>query len=166
LTTLFGNTAVPVTAPKPVKKNFWLPLLIVLFLLSYGMMTLLIIEQGATIESQRLLIQELFRDSTELSAVKNRQATAQADSTHPAQTQAQSAQASSTQVPLAKKTPSTQNPSTQVPLTQTPSAQAPATHAPQHRSQSKSAPAQKPLVEAPSRPASDLADERRALFTI
>src|SRR5215471_11850344 len=39
-------------------------------MISYALMTMLIVEQGQTIESQRALIRELFRDSTELSAVK------------------------------------------------------------------------------------------------
>ena len=58
------------TFPVAPKKHGWLPLLTVLFLISYGLMTMLIVEQGRTIESQRALIRELFRDSTELSAVK------------------------------------------------------------------------------------------------
>ena len=75
LTTIFGNfesieiKAVP-TTPTPKKKRGWLPLLTILFMISYGLMTMLIVEQGQTIESQRALIRELFRDSTELSGVK------------------------------------------------------------------------------------------------
>ena len=74
MTTLFGSIElkevveeVPAT---PRKKYSWLPILTVLFLISYGLMTMLIVEQGQTIESQRALIRELFRDSSELSAVK------------------------------------------------------------------------------------------------
>src|SRR6266478_8628476 len=74
LTTLFGTDAVPtvsvIQAPATPKKRGWLPVLTVLFLISYGLMTMLIVEQGQTIESQRALIRELFRDSTELSATK------------------------------------------------------------------------------------------------
>jgi hypothetical protein len=77
LTTLFGNAALPavasIDAPIAPKKRGWLPLLTVLFLISYGLMTMLIVEQGATIESQRILIRELFRDSTELSAMRKAQ---------------------------------------------------------------------------------------------
>ena len=62
--------AIPAAIPK--KKRGWLPLLTVLFLISYGLMTMLIVEQGQTIESQRALIRELFRDSTELSAAKGK----------------------------------------------------------------------------------------------
>jgi len=51
-----------------------LPVLTVLFLIAYGIMTMLIVEQGNTIESQRLLIKQLFHDSAELSAMKGREA--------------------------------------------------------------------------------------------
>ena len=49
-----------------------LPLLTVLFLISYGLMTLLIVEQGTTIQSQRTLIQQLIGDSSELTAMKGK----------------------------------------------------------------------------------------------
>jgi hypothetical protein len=154
LTTLFSNaaitTATPIDARPPRKKRGWLPLLTVLFCLSYGLMTMLIVEQGATIESQRALIRELFRDSSELSATKMK-----------AQ-QEKNAAAQHSQGPAAK----TQSPSTQIPSTQAPSTQAqnqaPSSQAaPQHP-----AAKMKPQVQMPSRPASDLADERRALITI
>ena len=52
LTTLFGNTAVmPMAVPK--KKRSLLPLLTVVFLASYGLMTMLIVEQGTTIQAQQ-----------------------------------------------------------------------------------------------------------------
>jgi hypothetical protein len=44
----------------------------VLFLISYGLMTLLIVEQGSTIQSQRTMIRQLLGDSTELAALKSR----------------------------------------------------------------------------------------------
>ncbi len=47
-----------------------LPVLVVLFVICYSMMTMLIVEQGRTIESQRSLIHQLFSDSTELSHLK------------------------------------------------------------------------------------------------
>src|SRR5581483_9551555 len=54
--------------PKP--KHTWLPILTVLFLLSYGLMTMLVVEQGHTIDAQRNLIRQLFSDSTELTSMK------------------------------------------------------------------------------------------------
>ena len=145
LTTLFSNSAIENVAAIQVsaqpKKRGWLPLLTVLFLISYGLMTMLIVEQGATIESQRALIRELFRDSTELSAMKMKQAAAQ----NPARNQAQN--------------PSSQNPSTQEPTKQAPSSQG----VQPGRAQNQ---LQKQQGEQPSKPASDLVDRRRALITI
>lgn len=49
-----------------------LPLLTVLFLISYGLLTLLVVEQNETIQVQRGLLRQLFGDSIELSAMKVR----------------------------------------------------------------------------------------------
>jgi hypothetical protein len=157
LTTLFGYTAVmPIAVAK--KKRTLLPLLTIVFLFSYGLMTMLIVEQGAVIQSQRNLIQVLMRDSTELWSMKGKTAVDQ----QTARAQGQSrAQAQSTQNPSAKA------PSTQTPLTQTPSTQVPTTQAvPQHRSQSHAGKIAKPQPQVPPMPASDLVDQRRTLRTI
>src|ERR1700681_4652736 len=107
---LFGNNAVSTvsmtdTSATP-KKHGWLPLLTVLFLISYGLMTMLIVEQGQTIESQRALIRELFHDSTELSAVRSKTQQDHAPSPS-AKTQSSAPQHPSTHLP------STQYPSPQ-----------------------------------------------------
>jgi hypothetical protein len=148
LTTLFGTieckevSEVPAT---PRKRFSWLPVLTVLFLISYGLMTMLIVEQGQTIESQRALIRELFRDSTELSAVKMK------------------AQVEHSQALL--QNPSSQNPSTQAPSIGNSMKQAPSSQAgPQQRAQNQAKP--KANFQMPSKPAADLADHRRALITI
>jgi hypothetical protein len=155
LTTLFGDTAITTAAPidaRPVRKKMgWLPLLTVLFCISYALMTFLIIEQGSTIESQRALIRELFRDSSELSATKMK-------ALHEKNMQTQHAQA---------QTPSAQTPSTQAPVVQAPSTQNQASSAqvaPQRRGQNSAQKTQQYTM--PSRPAADLADTRRALITI
>jgi cytoskeletal protein RodZ len=168
LTTLFATNAVPtvpaIDAPAAPKKNGWLPLLSVLFLISYGLMTMLIVEQGRTIESQRALIRELFRDSTELSAVKMKAQQERADSLS-AKTQAPEIQYPSSQTP-SSRTPSTQAPSTQHPSTQAPTSQAPSSQAgPQHGAQNQSA-TQKPAFRMPSKPEADLVDDCRTLITI
>jgi len=49
-----------------------LPLLTVLFLLSYGLLVLLVVEQNRTITSQRWLITELMSDSKELVTLKTK----------------------------------------------------------------------------------------------
>ena len=110
-------------------------------------MTMLIVEQGETIESQRNLIRELFRDSSELSATKMK---AQRDKT--AATQHSQAPAAKTQ------SPSSQN------QTQAPSSQAVPQHPAQNPTQNQTK--TKPQYTLPSRPASDLMDTRRALITI
>ena len=154
LTTLLGTLesveikAVPITATTPAKKRGWLPLLTILFLISYGLMTMLIVEQGRTIESQRALIRDLFRDSTELSAVRAK---------------------------LMEEHAQSQDPSSQTPSTQVPSAQAPSIHVPMKHTPSSQAEIQqhqqiqvkpKSQFQMPSRPAADLQDSRRALKTI
>jgi hypothetical protein len=49
-----------------------LPLLVILFIVSYGILTMLVFEQGRTIESQRSLIREMLKDSTQLAALKDK----------------------------------------------------------------------------------------------
>jgi hypothetical protein len=132
------------------KKSGWLPLLVVLFLASYGLMTMLIVEQGRTIDSQRTLIRELFRDSNELAAVKTKAMEAP-------QSQTATNRAPSAQV----KTPLTHVPDPQVPATHnTPSSQV----TPQRRAQNQ-ATKQKALPR-PTKPASDLADAGRSLISL
>jgi hypothetical protein len=176
LTSLFNNatfeiSAVPVETPvadsaaagRQEKKRGWLPLLTVLFLISYALMTMLIVEQGQTIESQRALIQELFRDSSELSALRHAQIVAAKQAA---------------QVPTAK-TPSARIPATQIPSTQTPSTQIQPNQTPSNQALIKAAPSsqampqqqaqkqgKKPEFKMPSRPASDVANENRALNMI
>jgi hypothetical protein len=188
LTTLFGNAAITTTVipavPASPKKHNLLPVLVVLFLISYGLMTLLIVEQGRTIESQRALIHELFHDSQELAAMKgrtlpegvadaNRSAQTQAPSNQVASNQVVSNQVASNQVASSQvQTPSTQVPSTHAPSTQIQSNQVqsskiPSTQAaPRGRVQNRGAKLPEPEFQMPSRPASDLADDRRALKTI
>ncbi len=157
MTTLFGDTAIstaaPIDAPLPRKKRGWLPLLTILFCFSYGLMTMLIVEQGSTIESQRALILELFRDSTELTATKMK---ALKDKRAAAPATKARNQSPSTQ------DPSTQDPSTQDHSNQTPSSQAvPATWQAESSAKKRSR-----SSRCRPRPAADLADDRRALITI
>jgi len=144
LTVFYGNTAVmPIAAPK--RKRSLLPVLTILFVISYAMMTFLIIQQGAVIQSQRNMIKVLMRDSTELWAAKGKAAVDQA-----ARAQAQN------RVPSAQA-PSAKTPSTQA---QTPSSKAPSTQVQKQRSKAE------PEFERPPAPAADLVDRRRSLNTI
>jgi hypothetical protein len=65
-------------APRKTSRTSLLPLLIVLFLMSYAILTLLVVEQGRTIESQRSLLREMLKDSTQLAALKGKLAIAEA----------------------------------------------------------------------------------------
>ena len=115
-----------------------LPILIVLFLISYGLMSMLVVEQGRTIDSQRFLIKELFRDSTELTGMKvgviqKQRAQAQAEANANSQAKAPASQAT------------------------------PRDNAKSSRSPDK---LRRPVPLRPPRNTSDVADERRALFYI
>jgi len=61
--------AAPRTTTRPAAM---LPLLVILFIVSYGILTMLVFEQGQTIESQRTLIREMLKDSTQLAALKGK----------------------------------------------------------------------------------------------
>ena len=102
--------AIPQAPPAPPKrKHTLLPVLIVLFLISYGLMCTLAVEQDRTIASQRWLIRSLLSDSSELSSIKGKMVQKQyAD----AQAQAKAGSRSQAQTPLS------QAPMTQVPMTQ------------------------------------------------
>jgi hypothetical protein len=153
-----------VVAPKPdlvpKKKRTLLPLLTVLFMASYGLMTLLIVEQGSTIQSQRNLIQVLLGDSRQLWSLKSKALSGKLTGDELAQAQSQ-AKKSSTHTPLHAQTPSTQTQSTKTPSTQIPSTQVPRRHSPSRAGKSA-----KPYTQVPPMPASDLGDQRRELITL
>ncbi len=131
--TLALNDAIVV----PKKRKGMLPILIVLFLISYGLMSVLVVEQGRTIESQRGLIRDLFNDSTELSALKMKEVLRErAMADHAAQVGAQTAIQQS-----------------QV--------------SPHDRARNKNAVrSQTPALQKPPKPAADAADARRIPLTI
>jgi hypothetical protein len=58
--------------PQPKTRGALLPLLVVLFLVSYGILTLLVVEQGKTIEAQRSLLREMLKDSRQLATLKDK----------------------------------------------------------------------------------------------
>jgi hypothetical protein len=57
------------TKPRPASM---LPLLVILFIVSYGILAMLVFEQGRTIESQRTLIRGMLQDSTQLASLKGK----------------------------------------------------------------------------------------------
>ena len=122
-----------------------LPVLTILFLVSYGLLTMLVVEQGRTIDSQRNLIRMLFDDSIELTGMKGK-----ANQKQQAEAQAR-AQAQSKM-----KAPAVQAPQPQVPP---PSPRAGA------KSQSTSK-FGRPLPQKPPKDTSEQGDERRMLISI
>jgi hypothetical protein len=160
LTTLFGSTSgIAIATPKnPKKKYSLLPVLTVLFVISYSLMTMLIVEQGSVIQSQGSVIKTLLRDSVELWGNKGK---SNADKQIDKARGQNSALAPSTQAHVPAGTPSSQTPSTQIPSNQTPSTQGIQQHTP-----SRAGKIAKPGTQAPPVPAEDLVDHRRALVTI
>jgi hypothetical protein len=114
-----------------------LPILTVLFLISYGLLTMLVVEQSRTIDNQRGLIRDLFQDSVQLSTLKGKAVQKQ---NAEAQAQAKSH-----------------------PPTKTPPAQAAPKAEMQNRSTSKF---RRPLPQKPPRDTSGEGDERRMLISI
>ena len=58
--------------PQPKTRGPLLPLLIILFVVSYGILTLLVVQQGQTIEAQRSLLREMLKDSRQLATLKDK----------------------------------------------------------------------------------------------
>jgi len=127
-----------------------LPVLVVLFLVSYGLMTLLIVEQGSTIQSQRNMIHQLLGDSQELSAMKAKAVRAEALSR-----QAQDKNQAETSTAQA---PSSQAPSKDAPVNQV---------APSGKARTdQGGKAQRPVPPRPPKNASEMVDARRNLLSI
>jgi len=128
-----------------------LPLLVILFIVSYGILTLLVFEQGRTIESQRTLIRAMLQDSTQLASLKVKLAHDESNRSHDkAAAQAEHKDADSG------------SRSTGNAATGNPAAGAKGSDK-QTKRPSKSARSTK---EAPGKPASDLTDVRRTTRSI
>lgn len=120
-----------------------LPILVVLFVFSYAILTMLVFEQGRTIESQRGLIREMLKDSTQLAELRGRLARAE--------NQRPNDKASVAASPSAPA--NSQRDSAAAPKASGKDAQRPGKAA-------------RPLREAPGKPASDLEDVRRSTRVI
>ncbi|MGH9546084.1 MAG: hypothetical protein ACRD23_12820 [Terriglobales bacterium] len=125
-----------------------LPVLTVLFLVSYGLLTMLVVEQGRTIESQRGLIRLLFDDSAQLSSLRGK-------ANQQKQAEAQARAQTQVKPPPARVAP--RDPKVQSPSSPSPRAEA------KNQSTSKLA---RPLPQRPPKDTSDEVDERRALNSI
>jgi hypothetical protein len=116
-----------------------LPILVVLFVVSYCLLTTLVFEQGQTIESQRTLIRAMLQDSTQLAALKSKLA----------QNQSQHAQGQASA------------PDDQKNISPNPG---PIATAPQGSDKTTKQPGKPPraMKQAPGKPESDLEDVRRS----
>jgi hypothetical protein len=152
------NLAVSAAAARKPRRSK-LPLLAILFVISYGLLTTLVVQQGRTINSQRSLIHLLFKDRIHLSAMKERMRRNQGV------TQAQA------QTPLSQ-VPSPQIPFSQVPSSQIPSVETPSTQARSNQIDPKAnAKAGRKFRKAAPRPIrppeiTDPSDMRRVSFSI
>jgi hypothetical protein len=134
--------ATPSSEPQPKTRGPLLPLLIILFLVSYGILTLLVVEQGQTIEAQRSLLREMLKDSRQLATLKDKIARDVA-----VQSRGKAAVASEQKEAVSGSTPSV----------------APKAPGKDAKRPEKSARIKK---EAPEKPAADLQDVRRSTRVI
>ena len=108
----FGGTvtvtySAPSEAPRKKGRTALLPLLVILFLISYSILTMLVIEQGRTIESQRTLLREMLKDSSQLAELKGKMAREEAarqaqPSAQPEQAQPEQKDPAASKAPAAK----------------------------------------------------------------
>ncbi len=120
-------------------------MLTILFLVSYGLLTMLVVEQGRTIDSQRNLIHLLFVDSVQLSGIKGKAV------------QKQQADAQARAQAQKKSQPSPSDPQAQMPSTQRPQAGA------KNQSTSRFG---RPIPQKPPKDTVDQGDDRRTLISI
>ncbi len=123
-----------------------MPLLVILFIVSYGILTTLVFEQGQTIEAQRSLIREMLKDSTQLAALKGK--LARDDSKRPHEKAAVQAE---------QKGADASNPAA--------GAKGPAAKGLDKETKRPGKPAHA-ATEVPRRPAADVEDVRRATLVI
>jgi hypothetical protein len=129
--------------PKAKTRGALLPLLVVLFVFSYGILTMLVVEQGQTIEAQRSLLREMLKDSRQLASLKDKIA-------HEVAVQS----SEKTATPTGRK---------EAAVGGTAPAVAPRAPGKETKKPSKSARIRK---EAPEKPAADLEDVRRSTRVI
>jgi hypothetical protein len=128
------------------RRRSLLPVLTALFLVSYGLLTMLVVEQGRTIESQSNLIHALFGDSVQLSGIKGK-----AIQKQQAEARAQ-AQKKSSPAQTMPSTPQSQS--------------APTQGLREEAKKQNASKFGKPLPQRPPKESSDPGDMRRTLLTI
>ena len=153
-------------------RHTMLALLVVLLLISYVLLTMLVVLQDRTIDSQRSLIHSLFSDNLHLVATRvgllRNQAAHSNQNPAPGKVpkQASSSQTPATQIP---STPANQASSNQVSAAQTPSTQVPVIQAKPETSAKSAQKSRKAHKAAPMRPpveVTDPSDMRRVSISI
>jgi|GEM_PF-1941865 len=172
VSTAAGSTPKRIMAKRSTPKTM-LPLLIILFLISYSLLTMLVVQQDRKIDSQRSLIHLLFKDNVHLSALRGGQnrlgyaadtAASHARSMAAQSYPAQSSHATSSQAPLANQIPLIQVPAgtNQITSNQVPESQA------RTQANAKGAKTRKAQKQLPVPPVeiTDPSDTRRVSFSI
>lgn len=149
-------------ATKHKRKLTALPILVVLFVISYLLLTKLVVEQDKTIDSQRSMIHMLFKDNVYLSRLHKHAATLSRKPKSQDYSQLQ-AQNPASQTP-ASESALNQESSSQIPLAQVPSSKAgPQANAKTERRTRK---AEKAIPASPPPEPTDPSDQRRVSFSI
>jgi competence protein ComGC len=148
-------------ATKHKRKLTALPLLVVLFVISYLLLTKLVIEQDKTIDSQRSMIHMLFKDNVYLSRLHKHAGalSKKPKSQDHSQLQAQNPASQN----AASESALNQESSSQIPLAQVPSKVGPQANAKTERRTRK---AEKAIPASPPPEPTDPSDQRRVSFSI
>ena len=148
-------------ATRRKRKLTALPLLIVLFVVSYLLLTKLVIEQDKTIDSQSSMIHMLFKDNAYLSTLRKHAGNSPKEAKNPGSSQLQS------QIPASQK-PASESSSNQVSSAQIPSNQVPSSKlGPQTNAKTrKGRKAEKAIPVSPPAELTDPSDQRRVSFSI
>jgi competence protein ComGC len=154
--------AIANAATKRKRKLTALPLLVVLFVISYLLLTKLVIEQDKTIDSQRNMIHMLFNDNTYLTGLHKHAAVSSKKPKSQDSSQLD-AQNSASQNPASASEPNHAS-SSQIPLAQVPSSKAgPQANAKTGR---RTRTAEKAIPASPPPEPTDPSDQRRVSFSI
>ena len=164
-------------ATKHKRKLTALPLLVVLFVISYVLLTKLVIEQDKTIDSQRSLIHMLFKDNVYLSALRKHAGESSKKAKIRANSQPQAGIAASQNPASGSSTPQSPSshvstlaeiPSAQVPLAQVPVIQVPLSKVGPQANAKTNRKARKAEKTHPAPPVelTDPSDMRRVSFAI
>lgn len=152
--------AIANAATKRKRKLTALPVLVVLFVISYLLLTKLVIEQDKTIDSQSSMIHMLFKDNTYLSRLHKHAGALKKPKSQDSQLQSQNP---ASQNP-ASESASNQESSSQIPLAQVPSNKVgPQANAKTGRRTRK---AEKAIPASPPPEPTDPSDQRRVSFSI